>query len=233
MNSITTTTDNKLRLRFSKTGNAIYMSHLDLMETMKRAFIRAGIKLKYSQGFNPHPFISIALPLPVGISSSCELLDFKCDENLLPDGLLQIINDVLPKGIEVTGIYPPVSKFAEIKWLKIDGEFKYSTIIPNINLMLTNRFNEKSIIILKKTKRGVSEIDIAPHIHEILFSGDTVTNSAGTNVIKMSAIISAQEPSINPQNLLSALHKDYEELSPQSASFHRVEIYDACLKAFR
>ena len=53
----------KLRLRFSKTGRAVYISHLDLMQTMQRAFSRAGFALKYTEGYNPHPLISIALPL--------------------------------------------------------------------------------------------------------------------------------------------------------------------------
>ena len=67
----------KLRLRFTKTGRAVYISHLDLMHTMQRAFSRAGYELKYSEGFNPHPQISIALPLSVGAASLCEIMDFR------------------------------------------------------------------------------------------------------------------------------------------------------------
>ena len=44
----------KMRLRFEKTGRAIYISHLDMMRTMQRVFARAGLELKYSEGFNPH-----------------------------------------------------------------------------------------------------------------------------------------------------------------------------------
>ena len=67
----------KLRLRFSKTGRAIYISHLDLMAAMQRAFARAELPLKFSEGFNPHPQISILLPLSVGTASVCELMDFR------------------------------------------------------------------------------------------------------------------------------------------------------------
>ena len=56
---------------------AVYISHLDLMQTMQRAFSRTGYELKYSEGFNPHPQISIALPLSVGAASFCEIMDFK------------------------------------------------------------------------------------------------------------------------------------------------------------
>ena len=67
----------KLRLRFEKTGRAVYISHLDLMHTMQRVFSRAGFELKYSEGFNPHPQISVVLPLSVGTGSLCELMDFR------------------------------------------------------------------------------------------------------------------------------------------------------------
>ena len=66
----------KYRMRFSNTGRAVYISHLDLMRTITRAFLRAECRLKYSEGFNPHPNISIALPLSVGCESVCEIMDF-------------------------------------------------------------------------------------------------------------------------------------------------------------
>ena len=67
----------KLRLRFEKAGKAIYISHLDLMRVVQRVFLRAGVPLRYSEGFNPHPLISICLPLSVGTESFCELMDFR------------------------------------------------------------------------------------------------------------------------------------------------------------
>ena len=67
------------RLLFEKTGNAIWISHLDLMRLFQRAFKRAGLPLTHTQGFNPRPSVSIALPLSVGVESRCELLDFDLD----------------------------------------------------------------------------------------------------------------------------------------------------------
>ena len=64
----------KDRLLFVKEGRARYISHLDLMRTFQRAFLRADIPIKHTEGFNPHPFISIALPLSLGFSSQCEIL---------------------------------------------------------------------------------------------------------------------------------------------------------------
>ena len=69
-----------LRMLFSKTGNAIWISHLDTMRLFQRAFKRCGFHLKHTQGFNPRPSVSIALPLSVGVESFCELLDFELED---------------------------------------------------------------------------------------------------------------------------------------------------------
>ena len=55
------------RVLFEKVGNAVWISHLDLMRLFQRAFKRAGLPLKHSQGFNPRPYVAVALPLSVGV----------------------------------------------------------------------------------------------------------------------------------------------------------------------
>ena len=217
--------DNKIRLLFSKTGKAIYMSHLDLMATMQRSLLRTGIKLQYSQGFNPHPVLSIALPLSVGYSSLCELIDFKTENYLLPDGLPDLINEKLPDGIKIIEAYIPLKKFNAIKWIQYEGKLYYNKIPDNITCHLADRFSSDNIIIHKKTKRGVTEINIAPHFRDMCYTdGETVT---------ISVKLSAQDPTINPGNLLSALNGEYEKLLPEYCSFTRINAYDADLNIFK
>ena len=67
------------RALFDKTGNARYISHLDLKRVFQRAFKRSGLPLTHTQGFNPRPSVSIALPLSLGVESRCELLDFELE----------------------------------------------------------------------------------------------------------------------------------------------------------
>ena len=92
---------NKHRLHFSKTGSARYISHLDLMRTFQRAFLRAGLTIRHTEGYHPHAFVSLPLPLSVGFSSVCETLEFE----LLGGGALEEVpermNAVLPAGITV------------------------------------------------------------------------------------------------------------------------------------
>jgi len=95
------------RLLFSKTGRAKYISHLDLMRTFQRAFSRAGIQIKHTEGFNPHPFVSIALPLSVGYSSQCEILEFGLVGGSSYEELPAKLTAAMPEGIIIHSCFPP------------------------------------------------------------------------------------------------------------------------------
>lgn len=215
----------KLRMRFGKTGRAVYISHLDLMRTMQRAFLRAGLPLKYSEGFNPHAQISILLPLSVGASSVCELMNFGLDGEFELDKLPAALNAVMPEGIEAFEVYPAENKVKNLKWLAISGTFEYDNGVPDIKL-LDEFFSREEIIIRKKTKRGEGESDLKPGIKSISFS-------ELEDGLKISAVISAQEPTINPDLLVSALSQLAPELSPDFAEFRREETYFADMIVFR
>lgn len=217
----------KIRLRFKKTGRAVYISHLDLMHTLQRAFSRAGYELKYSEGFNPHPQISIALPLSVGAASLCEILDFKlrsdADLSLLPRQLTK----VMPEGIEAIEAYEPVRKASEIKWLSIEGVMEYDERdVAAMRDALEDFFAADEIVITKKTKRGMGETDIKPAIKNIAFE-------TADDHIAVKAMISAQEPTLNPELLADALRQLRPEIAPDFAKFIRIETFDAAGEIFR
>jgi len=216
----------KLRLHFSKTGRARFISHLDLMATMQRALLRAGVKLKYSEGFNPHPYLSVALPIKVGCESLCELADIGVTDHEYPAGLIGTITSALPEGIEIIEAYIPERKFSKIKWLEISGVLYYGRQKPdNISKRLSERFAVESIVISKRTKRGVTDIEIKPFIRDVEFKGDSE--------VTMTAKISAQEPSLNPDDLMESLNGTYCELKPNHTEMTRKEIYDENVKVFR
>jgi radical SAM-linked protein len=215
----------KLRLRFEKTGRAVYISHLDLMTTMQRAFARAGLELKYSEGFNPHPLISILLPLSVGTASVCELMDFRLREDTELSSLPERLTRVLPEGIRVLEAYPGERKSALLKWLEIGGVLEYDRGAPDLE-RLEEFFSRTEIVIEKKTKRGIGQSDIRPAIRDIGFE------RAG-EAIRLCAVVSAQEPTLNPELLVSALRQLEPKLAPDFAEFTRLETYDAELRVYR
>lgn len=216
-----------LRLRFSKTGRAVYISHLDLMRTMQRAFLRAGIPLKYSEGFNPHAQISFALPLSVGTASNCEIMDFHLKDYMSLSEIPFRLNKVLPEGIEVLDAYAWEKKFINIKWLDVEGNFEYddrssADMLP----ALMDFFAQDSIVIKKKSKSGITDFDVAQCIRSIAFD-------LGDSCVKLKAIISAQEPTLNPELLAAALEQLAPNLKPDFAAFTRTQIYDSEMNLFR
>ena len=219
---------NKLRLLFSKTGRAVYISHLDLMHTMQRAISRAGFSLKYSEGYNPHPQISIALPLSVGMSSRCEIMDLRLNEEVSLDDFRVRLNAALPEGIEVSEVYEPEEKSSAIKWLRVRGTYEYDSRDGSRMLPLLGEFFEReSIVVPKKSKRGLTDTDIRPMISEISFS------SGEEGIIIAEAVISAAEPTLNPELMTAALLKHAPEIAPDFASYERIEIYKADREVFR
>ena len=219
----------KLRLKYAKTGKAKYISHLDLSETMHRALLRAEIPLKYSEGFNPHPYISVALPLKVGDESVCELLDFAVIKGYAPsEDFAKKLCRALPEGIEIFGIYPAARKFSQIAWIEIQGNMYYEHTVPRIEDEIIERFSSEEILILKKTKSGISELNIAPFLKDIIFS-----HEKNGKKMSVSAKVSAQNPSISPDNIISALDGRYRHLMPRHYSFFRTELMDADFLPFK
>lgn len=218
----------KLRLLFAKTDRAVYISHLDLMHVLQRVFLRAGYQLKYSEGFNPHPVISIAVPLSVGHASVCELLDFTLlDEHIDMDKLIDNLNAKMPEGITALEVYEPAGKASGIKWLRVSGEYEYDH--RNIGEMadkLREFYGASEINVLRKTKRGEGVLDIAPHIREMKIT-------AGEGIVTLEAVISVNEPTINPDLLVKALQQNAEDIAPDFAKFKRLEIYKENMEIFR
>ena len=108
------------RVLFEKTGNAIWVSHLDLMRLFQRSFKRAGLLLTHTQGFNQRPSVSIALPLSVGVESKCELLDFELDtsEMVSNSQIVSRLNKALVDGVRVLDCYENGGKIRDLAYLR-------------------------------------------------------------------------------------------------------------------
>jgi radical SAM-linked protein len=104
-----------VRLNFSKTGRAIYISHLDVNRMMTRAVRRAKLPMWYTEGFNPHPYISFALPLPLGQSSDCEYMDIRVEGDISDEEIMEKMNSALPDGIKINSVAAPVHDLHEIQ----------------------------------------------------------------------------------------------------------------------
>ena len=91
----------RILLRFSKEGDASYLSHRDLMRLFERALRRAELPVRMSQGFNPHPKMSILLALPVGVEADQEAIEIDFEPPVAPEVVQQRLGAQLPEGIRV------------------------------------------------------------------------------------------------------------------------------------
>lgn len=217
------------RLLFEKTGNAVWISHLDLMRLFQRAFKRAGLNLKHTQGFNPRPSVSIALPLSVGVESRCELLDFDLDGQEVPaDEIRDRLNAALVAGVKVLSVYDNGRKLRELALLDCAVNLEYDKGIPEeAQRRIAALFASGSLTVVKKGKNGITEQDIIPMLRSV------AVRQADGNTLSISARICCQNPTLNPAQLVAAVERYLPELRPDHAVCRREEIYDTQENIFR
>ncbi len=162
----------RMWLRYEKGEDAKYISHLDFLRAMTRTLRRAEIPVSFSQGFNPHPRLSFALPLPLGTTSLTELMELETDMEIAPDELIERLNKFVPFGLKFIecGISPDKNKFKAICWSK------YKITPENMpEDKELEAFSElKEIITLKKTKSGEKETDIRGEIASVKKEGNSL-----------------------------------------------------------
>lgn len=103
------------RLTFSKSDRAVYISHLDLMRTMQRAFKRASLPIWYTKGFNPHAYIMFPLALSLGVLSDVEVMDVALTEDIPYDEVVARLNASLPTGLKIMKAAAPVNEHTKIQ----------------------------------------------------------------------------------------------------------------------
>lgn len=217
------------RLLFKKTGNAIWISHLDLMRQFQRAFKRAGLPLKHTQGYSPRPLVSIALPLSVGVESYCELLDFELDGLTLPyEQIHQKINEALIPGVQIKAVYDNTRKINDLAYLSCELTLEYDRGVPIDALSaITQLFTSDVLLVEKRTKNGMTMQDIIPMIKKL------VVNKPNTNSLILTACISCQNPTLNPAQLATAIDVYLPQYKPDFVKICRVEIFDNNYSVFR
>ncbi len=217
------------RLLFTKAGESVWISHLDLMRLFQRAFKRADLPLTHTQGYNPRPSVSIALPLSVGVESECEFLDFDLEGESIPcDEIAARLNQTLVKGIEIRQCYNEARKIRDLALLRCAITLEYDAGVPaGAAAVLEKLFAADSLIVPKKGKNGPVDQDIIPMLRSIQI------REAGENGLQMEALICCQNPSLNPMQLVAAVGLHCPELKPSHAVCRRLEVYDTNETIFR
>ena len=206
------------RAIFAKEGDAVWMSHLDLMRVLQRSFRRAGLLLAHSQGFTPHPELSLALPLSVGVSSGCEIMDFKLEEGQDASNLCERLNRVLPAGVRILEIYDGGEKIKNLRLLRIEITLEYDCGIPEgAPDAIKALFERKELLFEKTTKSGAV---VTQNLMDMM---GNVSVTAEDNALRLTCEISAQDPALNPARITEAIERELPDLAPDFSSIERLE----------
>ena len=201
----------EVRLRFSKTGQAKYISHLDTNRVFSRAFARARINLWYTEGFNPRPYMSFSLPLSLGVESLCENVDIRITDDMTDDELKDKVNAVLPVGIRIVDVYDDFMDCDQICFSDYVYRFEFKDndgALQKIKAVLAS----DEIMALKKGKQGrkrvLKETDIKQFISKYNIS------IRDNNIVLNIRLLAGVKKNLNPTLLFDAIIRlidmDYE-----------------------
>lgn len=216
------------RALFEKVGSARFISHLDLMRLFQRAFKRAGLPLTHTQGFNPRPSVSIALPLSLGAESHCELLDFDLESPVPLEDIRNRLNAALIDGIRVREVYDNGAKIKYLALLQSRLILEYDGGIPaGAESAIGQLFARETLVLEKKNRNGVTQQDIIPMIRNLEIS------RISEGELRLDVLHCCQNPSLNPMQLGAAIEKYLPELAPDYIRVCREEIYTEDKTVFR
>ena len=227
----------RVRIRFEKTGIMKYVGHLDLMRFFQKAVKRAGIPIKYSEGFNPHQIMSFAAPLGVGLTSLGEYMDIDIKEQISSKEAIKFLNDNMVEGLSIVSFkYLPDDAAKCMSAVTAAGytvSYKDSKddicYIDNLNDLKTKFFDEaQSIYIVKKTKKGERELDLKPLIYR--FNLNIIDNIPVYDFL----LSSGSSDNIKPELVIRAFHEylGLPEFDENSLSIERTDMYTGEVEKF-
>ena len=217
-----------VRMSFQKTGMAKFISHLDTVRCITRAMKRACVPIWFTEGFNPHAFLTFAMPLSLGFESLCETVDFRLMEEVDLNELAERINNALPVDITVKEIYVYETSPNDIRWAE------YKIIFNNPDSLLLNKaesiLSSNEILVLKKAKQGRKKIDKEVNIKEHIKSFD-LTEENGKLVLN-TILSSGTSVNINPMLLIGALTCN-TETDEQDVDIIKIKSYTESMEEFK
>lgn len=219
----------EVRLRFTKTGRLKYISHLDINRAMSRALSRAKIPLWYTEGFNPHPYMSFSLPLSLGVESVCESVDLRIVGDITNEEIKSRLNEVLPDDLKIVDVYDDFRDNSEIVYSDYVFKLEFQDnekALEKINTVLC----ADEIMALKKGKKGkkriLKETNIKPFIdkYNISIRGDIII----LNIRLLAGCDKNLNPSLLFDTIIRLIDMDFEW-----KNISRISLLDKDYKEFK
>lgn len=219
----------EVRLRFSKLGNLKYISHLDINRAMGRALKRAEIPLWYTEGFNPHPYMSFSLPLSLGVESLCESVDIRLIGDISNDEIKKRMNSVLPDNLKIIDVYDTFRDNSEIMYSDYVYKFQFldnELALSKIKFVL----DSPEIMALKKGKQGRKRVFKETDIKAFI---DKYNISIRDDLIVLNIrLLAGTEKNLNPSLLFDTIIR-LIDMDFEWKSIARINLLDKDYKEFR
>lgn len=192
----------KIRVRFKRTEKLRFLSHLDQQRLFGRALRRAGLPLAYSQGYNPHPILSFAVAMPVGMTSEAEYADIGLER--FPQNAAQMLTAAMPEGIEITAIQVLPEGAPSLSKSVLGAEYRIAC--EDLKIADTDAFyncldafvQQSEITILKRNKKGkMVEKNIRPNVERLSAS----INGGVVFDVRVNAVAGSL---LGPENIVDA-----------------------------
>lgn len=186
------------QMRYSKTGRARFISHLDTLSCLVRALRRTGVEMAFSQGMRPKPILSLAMPLGVGVEGEDEICDFSLKSRAPLTELAKQISHELPQGIELKSVGPTYDRAkaaARVEScayrIELGGPAGgYSEAVGKYNAV-------DELVLMRHRPKGDKEVDVKKYVVRI----DLLEDGSGINFdMKVTP-----EGTARPDEIISAL----------------------------
>ncbi|HZK24253.1 MAG TPA: TIGR03936 family radical SAM-associated protein [Oscillospiraceae bacterium] len=187
----------RIWIKFTKEQPLRFLSHLDLMRLWQRAIRRARLPVVYSQGFNPHPKMSFAAALPVGVTSEAEYLDVHFDKEIT-DVDINSLQSVLPNGLTIYGWRPVPTGTAAL--MALVGAHKWQTSLESVSAVqgrIEQLLQDTELWVERQSKKGVKVVNLRPYIYQL-------KAAAATNSLEM-FLASGSAGGAKPREVLALL----------------------------
>ncbi len=206
-----------VRVFFTKKGRLRFVSHLDMNRFFTRVLRKSGLPIWYTEGFNPHPYLTFALPLSLGFESVSEVVDFRIVDDEYPlEKVAEKLSAILPEYIEIIKVAEPIMKTGKITSAGFDLSFERGEDAQDFYDFLKSG----NVVISKKTKKGNIKVEeVSSKIISVTAEGE-----------KVGIVLPAGNDNLNPTLLVTSFSdktgKEY------TVSYTRTALFGPDNKAF-
>lgn len=200
-----------VRIWFKKMGMSRYVSHLDLMRAMSRTLRRAKVPLWYTEGYNPHPYMTFALPLSLGMESLCESMDIRIEGESTNEDIFEMLKGSMPPGIDIISVDEPQYDPKHISFGEFDILFDCEKKADNLKALIEDMLSKDELIVQKLGKKGRHKV--LKDINLIEFIKSYSVSVFGERVKVTITLPAGSTTNVNPSLLADEIQKRSGDVS--------------------